>query len=130
MKTILIAALLAMTTSALADLGSPASTVESLIRHAKEGRIVAIDLETIAKDPKHSHTQESLLGLLRNIDPEKLVFQAKDKEKNILWFTDKDNPNKSLVRLLQPRSLDFEVLYVRDETIGCGGYDKVIAVHP
>ncbi len=130
MKTFFIAVLLAMTTSVFADLGTPSSTVESVIRHAQEGHIVAVDLETIAKAPKHSHTKESLLNLLKGIDPKKLVFQAKDKEKNIFWFPDKDNPNKSLVRLLEPRSLDFEVLYVRDETIGCKGYYKITAVHP
>lgn len=130
MKTLLTAVLLAMTSSAFADLGTPVSTVESVIRHAQDGRIVAVDLEAIARVPKHAHTKESLLHLLKGIDPEKLVFQAKDKEKNIFWIPDKDNPNKSLVRLLEPRSLDFEVLYVRDETIGCKGYYKVTAVHP
>lgn len=130
MKTLLAGVLLAITSCAFADLGTPASTVESVIRHAQEGRIVAVDLEAIAKVPRHAHTTESLLRLLKGIDPEKLVFQAKDKEKRIFWFPDKDDPNKSLVRLLEPRSLDFEVLYVRDETIGCKGYYKVIAVHP
>ncbi len=129
MKTLFIA-VLAMTASAFANIGTPASTVESLIRHAQEGRIVAVDLEAIAKVPKHAHTKESLLHLLKGINPVKLVFQGKNEEKHIFWFPDKDNPNKSLVRLLEPRSLDFEVLYVRDETIGCKGYYKIIAVHP
>ena len=130
MKTLLFAVFLAITFSAFADIGTPASTVEGIIRHAQDGRIVTVDLEAIAKVPKHAHTKASLLHLLKGIDPEKLVFQAKDKEKNVFWFPDKANPNKSLVRLLEPRSLDFEVLYVRDETIGCKGYYKVITVHP
>ena len=130
MKTLLIAVLLSITSAAFADIGTPASTVESVIRHAQDGRIVAVDLEAIAKVSRHAHTKESLLLLLKGIDPEKLVFQAKDKEKNVFWFPDKDNPNKSLVRLLEPRSLDFEVLYVRDKTIGCKGYYKVVSVNP
>ena len=130
MKSLLTAMLLAMTSSVFADIGTPASTVESVIRHAQDGQIVAVDLEVIAKAPRHAHTKDSLLRLLKGIDPAKMVFQAKDKDKNIFWFPDKDNPNKSLVRLLEPRSLYFEVLYVRDETIGCKGYYTVIGVHP
>jgi hypothetical protein len=130
MKTLVIAALLSITSSAFADIGTPASTVESVIRHAQDGSIVAVDMEAIAKVPKHALTKDSLLYLLKGIDPYKQVFQVKDKEKNVFWFPDKGNPNMSLVRLLEPRRLDFEVLYVHDETIGCKGYYKVISIHP
>lgn len=130
MKTFITAILLAITSTALANLGTPSSTVEAVIRHAQDGQIVAVDLVAISKHKKHSHSKESLLNLLQGIEPEKLVFQAMDKEKNIFWFPDKDTPNKSLVRLLEPRSLDFEVIFVRDDAKACGGYYEVTSVHP
>jgi len=126
----LSALFLMMVTVASADLGTPASTVESVIRHARNGRIVAVDLEAVSKVPKHPYTKDQLLGLLKDIDPEKLVFQAKDKEKNIYWFPSKDDPEKSRVRLLEPRCLDFEVRYVSDPKNGCRGFFEIVGVHP
>jgi hypothetical protein len=128
-KTLITTLLLAMASAASADLGTPSSTVEAVIRQAQKGQIVGVNLKSLAQHKKHALTGESLLKLLQGIHPEKLVIRAKDKEHRIYWFTDTIDPNQSQVRLLEPRCLDFEVMFVRDESNACGGYYEVTSVH-
>jgi hypothetical protein len=128
MKTLTAVILLAFSQSALADLGNPSSTVEAVIRHAQKGQIVGVNLNAASQGGKQEVCRDALLKLLRGIDPEKLVFQAKDEKHRIYWFVDPFNQNKSVVRILEPKRLIFEVSFVHDSSHGCGGYHEITSI--
>jgi hypothetical protein len=128
MKTLFSIILLTFTQFASADLLSPSGTVEQVIRHAQKGQLVAVNIKAGAQGKEQVSGQNDLLKLLQGIDPEKLVFEAKDKKHRIFWFVDPLNQNKSQVRLLEPKKLIFEVSFVHDPSNGCGGYHEVTSI--
>jgi len=123
-----LALLLLQAASVHADALTPSSSVEQTIRHAHDGVIVGADLPSLSKATRHAWNEKSLLEVLDKIDPEKIVFQASDKPKGLFWFPLADK--KVLVRMLEPRHLDFELTFVDDKTSRYGGSYVITALHP
>lgn len=129
MKAMFLVAILATTTIACADMSSPFGHVQNVISHAQKGRLVGLNLELLATDPEQPRKKEEVLRLLKRLDPEQLVFEARDKEAGIHWFPVADLPGVALVRLLKPVALDFEIRLIQNKAIGCKGYYEVVAIH-
>jgi hypothetical protein len=120
--------LLVQAASLYADALTPSSSVEQTIRHAHDGIIVGADLPSLRKTSRHAWNEKSLLEALDKIDPEKIVFQASNKPKGLFWFPLADN--KVLVRMLEPRRLDFELTFVADKASRYGGSYVITAINP
>ena len=128
MKKLLLLALLLTSSFSYADLLSPKGIVVVVVNSAKEGEVIGLNPEALANS-KPSLNKESFLKLFKEIDTEKLIFKPKDKERNLYGFRDESDETKFRVYLVQPISLIFEVRYVDDDSIGCGGYMEVIAIN-
>jgi hypothetical protein len=117
----------AVTSTALGEAVSPELVVNGLIEAAHsnnlENFISNADLAKIASAPRHGHTPESLLKMLRNIDLKKIVFE------NIART---GRPEKVTVRMTKPLSLDFDLELVAPRQRIGKEEDRyvVVSVHP
>jgi len=108
-----------------AESQEPEEVVRSLVTAAQENNLQKV-LETanlikIASLPRHSRSPESLIQLLKGIDLKKIKFQ-KIKRKG--WS------KSTLVRMISPLSIDFDLELIKATKDKQEDHYKVIGVHP
>ncbi len=117
----------AVTSTALGEAVSPELVVRGLIEAAHSNNLESFisnaDLVRIASAPRHGHTPESLLKMLRNIDLKNSVFE------NIART---DRPEKVIIRMTKPLSLNFDLELVAPRQRIGKDEDRyvVFSVHP
>ena len=117
----------AVTSTALGEAVSPELVVRGLIEAAHSNNLESFisnaDLVKIDSVPRHGHSPELLLKMLRNIDLTKIVFE------NIART---GRPEKVIVRMTKPLSLDFDLELVAPRQRIGKEEDRyvVVSVHP
>ncbi len=108
-----------------AESQEPEEVVRSLVAAAQENNLQKV-LETanlikIASLPRHSRSPEDLITFLKGIDLKKIKFQ---KIKRKEWS------KSTLVRIISPLSIDFDLELIKATKDKQEDHYKVIGVHP
>ena len=104
---------------------SPEEVVLNLIKAAQSGNLQKVseyaDLGRIASAPRHGRSKEDLMKFLKGIDLKKIKFQ-KIKRKAF--------PKATLVRMMAPLCMDFDLELIEATVEKQEDYYIVVTVHP
>ena len=123
MKSLIFTGLLSLSSLAMADLGTPLTAVKGMIHGADQRQVVGVNLEKVGM------RAEQIVKLFHDIDPDKAVFLRIGPDgKQQAWWKPEKSENFHL-RMTNPMSIGFEVRFVKDDKIGCGGYYEIVKIH-
>ena len=111
MKTLILTILLSFSSLAMADLGTPLTTVKGMIHGANQRQVVGVNLEKV--DMK----AEQIVKLFHDVDLDKAVFANLTGKENIFWTQDKKDPNLFRIRMANPMCIGFELRFVKEDKI-------------
>ena len=123
MKTILLC-FLALSSLAMANVGTPLDAVKTMIRGANERQIVRVNLEKVGMKA------EDVVRIFNAVDVEKAHFVSMGGEGKPAWWKNNEKDENFHLRMANPMCIGFEVRFVKDEKLGCGGYYEVVKIQP
>ena len=121
MKTIALC-FLALSSLAMANLGTPLDAVKTMIRGANEREIVRVNLEKVGMKA------EDVVRIFNAVDVDKAHFVSMGGEGKPAWWKNNEKDENFQLRMANPMCIGFEVRFVKDEKLGCGGYYEVVKI--
>ena len=105
----------------MANVGTPLDAVKTMIRGANEREIVRVNLEKVGMKA------EDVVRIFNAVDVDKAHFVSMGEGKPAWWKNNEKDENFQL-RMANPMCIGFEVRFVKDEKLGCGGYYEVVKI--